>query len=130
MRFLRVRRFRDFAPVIGSRWSLVLMASVRMVNHPPEIGAKVEVGSEVGTPSSRDHGAGLERSPDLTSTFRSAPWNALRRRTGCAQVNSASNVVAVDSSTPWFPGLHLTKPQVQDLWALDPWVCDASVRGR
>ena len=23
------------------------------------------------------------------------------------------------------PGLHLTKPQVQDLWALDPWVCDA-----
>ena len=23
------------------------------------------------------------------------------------------------------PGLHLTKPQVQDRWALDPWVCDA-----
>jgi hypothetical protein len=23
------------------------------------------------------------------------------------------------------PGLHLTKPQVQELWALDPWVCDA-----
>jgi hypothetical protein len=23
------------------------------------------------------------------------------------------------------PGLHLTRPQVQDLWALDPWVCDA-----
>jgi hypothetical protein len=23
------------------------------------------------------------------------------------------------------PGLHLTKPQVQNLWALDPWVCDA-----
>jgi len=23
------------------------------------------------------------------------------------------------------PGLHLTKPQVQDLWDLDPWVCDA-----
>jgi hypothetical protein len=23
------------------------------------------------------------------------------------------------------PGLHLTKPQVQDLCALDPWVCDA-----
>jgi hypothetical protein len=23
------------------------------------------------------------------------------------------------------PDLHLTKPQVQDLWALDPWVCDA-----
>jgi hypothetical protein len=25
------------------------------------------------------------------------------------------------------PGLHLTKPQVQDLWVLDPWVCDALV---
>jgi len=23
------------------------------------------------------------------------------------------------------PGLHLTKPQFQELWALDPWVCDA-----
>jgi hypothetical protein len=23
------------------------------------------------------------------------------------------------------PGLRLTKPQVQDRWALDPWVCDA-----
>lgn len=23
------------------------------------------------------------------------------------------------------PGLHLTKPLVQDLWALEPWVCDA-----
>jgi hypothetical protein len=23
------------------------------------------------------------------------------------------------------PGRHLTKPQVQALWALDPWVCDA-----
>lgn len=23
------------------------------------------------------------------------------------------------------PGLRLTKPQVQDLWALEPWVCDA-----
>ena len=23
------------------------------------------------------------------------------------------------------PGLHLTQPQAQDLWALDPWVCDA-----
>jgi hypothetical protein len=23
------------------------------------------------------------------------------------------------------PGLRLTKPQVQDLWALDPWVSDA-----
>jgi hypothetical protein len=23
------------------------------------------------------------------------------------------------------PGLHLTKPQAQDLWSLDPWVCDA-----
>ena len=23
------------------------------------------------------------------------------------------------------PGLQLTKSQVQDLWALDPWVCDA-----
>ena len=23
------------------------------------------------------------------------------------------------------PGLHLTKPQVQDLWALELWVCDA-----
>ena len=22
-------------------------------------------------------------------------------------------------------GLHLTKPQAQELWALDPWVCDA-----
>lgn len=23
------------------------------------------------------------------------------------------------------PSLQLTKPQIQDLWALDPWVCDA-----
>jgi hypothetical protein len=23
------------------------------------------------------------------------------------------------------PGLHLTTPEAQDLWALDPWVCDA-----
>jgi hypothetical protein len=26
------------------------------------------------------------------------------------------------------PGLHLTKPQVQDRWALDPWVCDALLK--
>jgi hypothetical protein len=23
------------------------------------------------------------------------------------------------------PGLHLTKPQARNRWALDPWVCDA-----
>ena len=23
------------------------------------------------------------------------------------------------------PGLHLTRPQAVELWALDPWVCDA-----
>jgi hypothetical protein len=23
------------------------------------------------------------------------------------------------------PGLHLTKPQVQRLWTLEPWICDA-----
>lgn len=26
------------------------------------------------------------------------------------------------------PGLHPTKPQVQDLWGLDPWVCDALLK--
>ena len=23
------------------------------------------------------------------------------------------------------PGLHLTKPEAQELWDLEPWVCDA-----
>jgi hypothetical protein len=80
--------------------------------------------------SARDVVAVESDDGDETKTSRSSGAEASPRMNG-----HAIGLTGDTTITDWLrliraeyaevPGLHLTRPQVQDLWELDPWVCDA-----